>query len=200
MMKAHARTFETTSPGYRVANTSAWRSRGALVWINVVGGAAVLASYVHGLTTHPMTRGEVWGGVPEPLKPLYTISMLCAAAGYFPFTYYILTRIDPGSARIAGRFGYGLFHLLYACVLVFSTLWMPLTFVMLESPSPWLWYAIRVTLAVVGIASVGILLALLTLHPRHDGIARGAALVGSVAFCVQTALLDAVVWPAFFPV
>jgi hypothetical protein len=76
---------------------------------------------------------------------------------------------------------------------------MPLTFAMLEEPSLPLWYAIRLTLAIVGLASVGILAALLTVRPREPGIAHRAAVIGSVAFCIQTALLDALVWPAFFP-
>lgn len=28
----------------------------------------------------------------------------------------------------------------------------------------------------------------------------GAAVLGSIAFCIQTTLLDALAWPAFFPV
>jgi hypothetical protein len=180
-------------------STRWWKSKTALIFLNIVGGTAVLCSYVHGLTTHPLTRGDVWGGVPESLKPLYTVSMLCAAAGYFPFTYYILTRLDAQRVRIAG-FGYGIFHVLYAGVLVFSALWMPLTFAMLEAPSLPLWYTIRLTLAIVGLASLAILAALLTQRPRETGIAYWTAVIGSVAFCVQTTLLDALVWPAFFPV
>jgi len=177
-----------------------WISKTALVLLNVVGGVAVLGSYVHGLLSNPLTRGDVWGGIPEPLKLVYTVSMLCAAAGYFPFTYYILVRIDAARVRIAERFGYGLFHVLYAFVLFFSALWMPLTFAMLESPSLPLWYAIRFTLAIVGLASLGILAALLMHRPRESGIVHQAAVIGCVAFCVQTALLDALIWPAFFPV
>lgn len=189
-----------SSPAQSQESGSWWRSKAALALLNVVGGAAVLGSYVHGLATHPLTRGDVWGGVPEPLKPIYTVSMLCAAAGYFPFTYYIFFHVDPERVRIAERFGYGAFHVLYGCVLVFSALWMPLTFAMLEQPSLPLWYAIRLTLAIVGIASLGILAALITLQPRQGGTVHAAAVIGCAAFCIQTALLDALVWPAFFPI
>lgn len=199
MVREHSRTLETSSARQTIGPSSWWRSKSALALLNVIGGAAVLGSYAHGLASHPLTRNEVWGGVPELLKPLYTVCMLCAAAGYFPFTYYILFRVDPDGVRIAQRFGYGAFHVLYACVLVFSALWMPLTFAMLEQPSLPLWYAIRLTLAVVGLASLGILASLLTLEPRDAGIAHSAAVVGCIAFCIQTALLDALVWPAFFP-
>jgi hypothetical protein len=43
------------------------------------------------------------------------------------------------------------------------------------------------------------LVALLTLRPRQPVWAYGLAVIGCMAFCVQTALLDAWVWPAFFP-
>jgi hypothetical protein len=199
-MKHQTETLNMTSSVHRTDSGSWWRSKAALVMLNAIGGAAVLGSYVHGIASNPMTRGDVWGGIPGPLEPVYTISMLCAAAGYFPFTYYILARVDPLRVRIFDRFGYGLFHVLYACVLFFSALWMPLTFAMLESPSVPLWYAIRITLAIVGLASLGILAALLTLRPRESGSAHKAAVIGSIAFCIQTTLLDALVWPAFFPV
>ena len=32
------------------------------------------------IASNPLTRGDVWGGVPETLRPLYTITMLLAAA------------------------------------------------------------------------------------------------------------------------
>jgi hypothetical protein len=168
----------------------------------VAGGAAVLGSYAHGLASNPLTRGEVWGGVPEPLQPLYTASMLLAAAGYFAFTYFVLFRLDPLRTRVAGRFGYGAFHVLYALILVPSALWMPLTFAMLASPSAATWAAIRVTLALVGIASLGLVAAVATARPVASGggrAVRALAVTGSLAFAFQTAVLDAVVWTAYFP-
>lgn len=199
-MKQHSQTLGVPTLAQSAPSAGWWQSKTSLALLNVIGGIAVLGSYVHGIATNPLTRGEVWGGVPDALKPLYTVSMLCAAAGYFLFSYYIFFRVDAGRARIARKLGYGVFHTLYCGVLVFSALWMPLTFAMLEQPSLALWYAIRVTLAIVGIASLGILASLLTLRPREPGMAYGAAVLGSVAFCIQTALLDAVVWPAFFPI
>jgi len=174
------------------------RTKVIMLAINVVGGLAVLGSYAHGLTTHPNTAGQVWGGVPEWMKPYYTVSMLTAAAGYFLFSYFVFFRLDERT-RIAGRFGYGAFNLLYLLILLPSALWMPLTFAMLESPGAGLWVAIRIVLAIVGVGSLGLIGALLSLDSGRGGAAYGLAIVGSVAFAVQTALLDAIVWPAFFP-
>jgi len=170
----------------------------ATLMINVVGGAAVLGSYVHGLATHPTTRDQLWGALPPEVQPLYTATMLLAAVGYFPFTYYLLFRTDPDRMLIAGRFRYGLVNLLYALALFPSALWMPLTFAYIAQPSPILWLLTRAALATVGLASLGLLGALLTLRPRESGLAHRLAVAGAAAFCVQTALLDAIIWPAFF--
>ena len=171
-----------------------------LIWVNVVGGLAVLGSYAHGLASNPNASEALWGGVPLVLRPLYTVSMLLAAVGYFPLTAYLLFGVDAERARIAGRLGYGWFVFLYVLILVPSTLWMPLTFMIRSGWSPALWSVIRLVLALVGIGSLALLAALLALTPRPRGMTYALAVTGAVAFCVQTALLDACVWPAFFPV
>lgn len=170
-----------------------------LVWINLLGGSAVLGSYLHGIVSNPLTRSDVWGGVPDSLRPLYTISMLLAAAGYFAFSYFVVFRLDPDRIRIGGRLGFATFDALYGLILVASALWMPLTFAMLEQPSAALWWAIRATLALVAVGSLGLLAALLAVRAEGAGRARWVAVIGAAAFCFQTAVLDALVWPAFFP-
>lgn len=174
------------------------RWRLALAALNALGGMAVLASYADGLA-RPGAAAALWGGIPEGLRPLYTVSMLLAAAGYFPMTGAVLFGIDAARARVAGRFGYGLFVLLYALILIPSALWMPLTFEMVAAPSPLLWAAIRACLALVGLGSLGVLAALALTRPGPPPALRTLALAGAAAFCVQTAVLDALVWPAFFP-
>jgi len=170
-----------------------------LLGINILGGSAVLGSYAYGLAANPLTRGEVWGGVPESLRPLYTLSMLLAAAGYFAFSYFVFFRVDPDTVRVGRRFGFHAFHAIYILILAPSALWMPLTFAMLESPSVALWWTIRLVLAAVGIGSLGLVSALLSVRPPGTAFARRLALVGSAAFFFQTAILDALLWPAFFP-
>lgn len=167
-------------------------------WINLLGGAAVLASYVLGLRTHPGSSAGLWGHVPQAILPLYGASMLLAAAGYFAYTTFLLLRVNPDEARIARRFRFGMFNVLYALILVPSALWMPLTLRMLERPTAGLWLAIRLVLAAVALGSLGLLGALLSLRPREPHWAYWLAVGGSVTFSIQTALLDAVIWTAFF--
>jgi hypothetical protein len=171
----------------------------ALAWILLLGGTSVLASYAYFWAVDPAMLTEFWGGVPVAVRPAYGVSMLLATAGFFAYSYFLLFCVDPDEARVAHRFGYRLFPVLYLLILVPSALWMPLTSALLHhGPEVW-WAAIRGVLFVVGAASVGLLVALLTLRPRHPTWVYRLAVGGSVAFSVQTALLDAIVWVALFP-
>jgi hypothetical protein len=171
-----------------------------LLWIVLVGGTAVLVSYAYSLGFDPAVQAALWGGVSPALLPGYVTSMALATAGFFAFTSYLLIPVNPDRARIAGRFGYSLFQGLYGMILVPSALWLPLTSAMVQQPSSPLWLGIRLVLALVGLGSVGLLLALLTWRPRQPARAYWLAVAGSVAFCFQTVVLDLFVWTALFPV
>ena len=169
--------------------------------INVAGGILVLGSYAHGLITHPANRDAIWGGVPETIKPLYTANMLFAAAGYLAFTYFALFRLHPDNAQLANLSGYKVFYIIYALILLPSALWMPLTYAALGHPDSSLYYwAVRITLAIVGLASLGLLGVLLSLHSSESSPTYWLAVAGSVFFCIQTAALDGIVWSTFFRV
>jgi hypothetical protein len=182
----------------QIGDSSMHRQTLSLIALNVIGGIAVLVSYAMGLGSESSNGAALWGDVPESIRPLYTVNMFLAAAGYFLFTPYIVFRLQPGQTCIAGRFGYGLFHLLYALVLLPSAIWLQLTERMIAQPSAWMWAVVRLDLALIGLGSLGLLVSLLTLTsaaPRG----RALAIVGLLPFFLQTALLDALVWPAFFP-
>lgn len=166
--------------------------------INVLGGAAVLGSYALGISTHPNASQILWGEVPESVRPYYTMNMLLAAMGYFALVYFILFRLNPVKTRIAGRFGFGLFPAIFACILIPSALWMPLTFLAIERSSLALVWAIRIVLWLVGLASLALFYALLKVEPRQALWAQRIALVGCIFFCVQTTFLDAIVWIVLF--
>jgi hypothetical protein len=169
-----------------------------LLWLNVVGGSAVLASYAFYLIAHPGLGSKFWGGVPAAIQPAYVVNMLLAATGYFAFTRFVF-RLRPAKVKIAGRFGYGLFKWIYLPILVPSALWMPLTYAMIVSPGAGIWFAIQLALALVGVASLAMIWALLKVEPKKSKRAYRFALAGSLPFALQTAVLDALVWPAFFP-
>jgi hypothetical protein len=171
-----------------------------MLFINLLGGGAVIGSYIWGFLTHPNAGQALWGGVPDSIRPFYTAGMFLAATGYFAFTYFILFRLNPTNTRVFSRFPFGLFNVLYAAILIPSALWMPLTLFALEGHSLGFVWAVRIVLALVGLASVGLLFALLKVEPRLPRLAHRLAVAGCVGFCLQTAILDAIVWVAFYKV
>jgi hypothetical protein len=169
------------------------------VAINLLGGLAVLGSYAYGLLTHPENSGALWGEVPSSIRVPYALWMPVAAAGYFAFTSFLLLRTDPDTMRVAGCYSFGLFNLLFVLILAPSAAWMPLTFEMLENPGPGLWLAIRLVLWTVGLASLALIGALWALRPREPIRAYRLAVAGGLAFAIQTAVIDAVIWVFYFP-
>ncbi|HAA56287.1 MAG TPA: hypothetical protein DCE42_16100 [Myxococcales bacterium] len=170
-----------------------------LLLLNIIGGIAVLGSYVYGFMGSEAQIESIWGGISSAMRPYYKISMLTAAAGYFPFTLFFLWRAEDTSSWLGGKMGGKELLVLYALMLFPSALWLPVTFVLVASPSFFLWLSVCIILATVGLASLGLLLALLTWRPGRWDAFRVAAVIGCVAFCVQTVLFDAIIWMIYFP-
>jgi len=168
--------------------------------LNLVGGSAVIGSYIYGFIAYPENKQALWGNVPQSLIPVYTISMGLAAAGYLALLLYLLLGVDPVEARIARRFSFPLFYVIYLLILVPSVLWMPLTHGMIVNPSPALWLAIRIVLWTVGAGALMLLTAILSLEPQTPGWAHFIAVIGSMLVAFQTFVLDAIVWVRFFKV
>jgi len=173
--------------------------RTVLLAVIILGGLAVVASYVYGFLSHADVRWDIWGGVPESLRPLYSVSMVLAAFGFFPFTLFILRRLEPSETRVAGRYGYSVFITLYLLVMAGSAAWMPLTYSMILNPEPVTWAAIRIALGVVAVGSLGLLGSLITVQPVTSTRWHRIAVAGCVLFNFQTVVLDALVWTAYFP-
>jgi hypothetical protein len=167
--------------------------------IILLGGLAVVGSYVYAALAYPSELAALWGDVPSQLLPIYTANMFLGAAGFFAYSFFVLFRIDPEQTMIFNKAGYSLFYWIYLGILVPSALWTPLALQMLAYPSTPLWLLTRLVLAVTGLSSLALLAALITLRPRQPGWAYGLAVMGVIFFCFQTVILDAVIWPAFFP-
>jgi hypothetical protein len=169
-----------------------------LLVINVIGGAAVIGSYIFGLKAQSGGANVLWGGVPENIRPVYGISMILAALGYFAFMYYIFFRLNPSQVNVAGIFNFSLFYAIFLIILIPSALWMPLTNLYVGNPSTGTWIWIRSVLALVGIASIALLWALLSLQAKTPSVSYWLAVAGSGYFAFHTAILDAIVWAALF--
>ena len=101
-------------------------ARRALAIVTVVGGLAVVGSYAYGFVSIPGGINGLWGQTPDGIKGVYGAGMALGAAGFFAYTWHLLFGVDAARARVGDRFGYGLFVVLYALVLVPSALWLPL--------------------------------------------------------------------------
>jgi len=169
-----------------------------LLVINVVGGAAVIGSYILGLNAQAGGANALWGGVPANIRPVYGISMILAALGYFAFLYYIFFRLNPPEVSIASTFNFSLFYVIFLTILISSALWMPLTNLYVTNTSTGIWIWIRIVLALVGIASIALLWALLSLQTKTPSLPYWLAVSGSGYFAFHTAILDAIIWAALF--
>jgi hypothetical protein len=166
--------------------------------INIIGGIGVIGSYIFGLSGQTTGANALWGGISSSIRPVYGISMILSALGYFAFLYYILFRVAPGEVSIAGIFGFSLFYLIFIFILIPSAFWMPLTNMYVANPTSGLWTGIRTVLIVVGLASIALVWALLSLKIKVPGTAYWLAVAGSSYFAFHTFVLDAILWPALF--
>ena len=169
-----------------------------LIAIILIGGVAVLGSYAWGIQVHPDASQILWGGVPEKIRPIYTVNMFLAATCYLLFTFFILFRLDPIETKVAWRFGFEVFHGLYAAILIPSALWLPLTLLAVGQSSQALLWLVKIMLGVVGAASLGLFFALRKFRPPQPAWTYRLAMVGNIFFCIQTVILDAIVWGAYF--
>lgn len=184
------------APDRRDARTrSAVRS---LLLLNAVGGAAVLYSYYAGMVGTGAVGAALWGGVPDSLRGLYTANMFLAAAGYFLFTPYLIFRVAPDAIASGEHARLARIGLYYALVLLPSALWLPLTAQVIAEPSTAAWLTVRVDLLLVAAGAIGLLAETLVSRPR-GAWSRRLAILGLLPFCLQVAVLDALIWPAYFP-
>ncbi len=174
------------------------RQKVTLLLINVIGGILVIGSYVYGLNTQSGGASVLWGGVPANIQPIYAVSMILSAIGYFAFIYYLLFKLNPAEVVIYKKFNYSLFYWIFMAMLLPSAFWMPLTNLYVANPVLVYWILIRVVLFIVGFASLALIWALINTSPYTEGIARRAAIAGSIYFTFHTLILDAVIWAQLF--
>jgi len=169
-----------------------------LLAIVLIGGVAVLGSYVWGILAIQNATQILWGDVPAIIRSFSTVGMLTGALGFFAYSFFILFKLNPDDTRIHSRFGYELFNFLYIAILIPSALWLPLTFLSVQNNNSAVLWLARLDLIIVAAASILLFLVLLYTRPRQPVWAYRLALVGSIFFCIQTVLLDAILWGYFF--
>jgi len=169
-----------------------------LLIINILGGIAVIGSYILGLKGQSAGTNILWGGVPANIRPMYTVSMILSALGYFAILYYIFFQLNPAQTKIFGISGFTMFYVIFLFILIPSAFWMPLTNIYVTNPNTGIWIGIRTVLAIVGLSSIALTLAFLTLQGKVPGLAYWLAVIGSGYFAFHTTVLDAIIWATLF--
>jgi hypothetical protein len=169
-----------------------------LLILNVFCGAAVIGSYAQGIISHPGNLNILWGNISTSVRPIYFVSMLLSALGYFAFIYFIAFRLDPATVLVANKIGFEVFFVVFTGMLLFSSLWMPFTYSYVDNPNSGTWLAIRIVLFLVAISSCALLWALLSLNTKTPTLPYWLAVVGSGYFAFHTLVLDGFLWPALY--
>jgi len=174
-------------------------NRRRLLLLIGIGGTAVLASYVLAFAYEPAIRSALWGDLPQgTVRRIYTVNMLLAAASFFPATILLGFATPLDSFRPMTGLPFRALLAAYAAILIPSAAWLPLTALYLQSPAPPLWWVIRLDLLAVGIGA-SVVGWMLIRRARDGGPGSRLAAAFFFFFWLQTMVLDAVVWPAFFP-
>lgn len=163
-----------------------------LLLINILGGIAVIGSYIFILNTNVGDLNTFWGGTPVSIRPVYTISMVISALGYFVFIYYLLFKLKD-NLNI-----FNSLYFIFIGILLPSAFWMPLTNLFIISPSTLIWFSVRLVLIIVGLSSCFLAWVLLNLRLKESGISYWLAVIGSIYFAFHTAFLDMILWPILF--
>lgn len=164
--------------------------------VNLVGGAAVLGSYVVGLYLYPEFRNALWGGVTGSWKSLFTISMFLAAIGYLVFCYSMTISDAADKSSVLGRHT---FSILTAFFLISASIWMPATLKYLATNDN-LWWILSVASLWITAASLGLLAVFFGLS-KYEGIGTlqfSLTFAGIIWITIHCLVFDALIWVAKF--
>jgi hypothetical protein len=165
-------------PGVILMRPGHMKNKRSFIILILLGGMLVLGSYGMVFQAGPDIISTMWGGVPERLMPFYQANMLWGMAGYFLYTLFFLFVMPEGATGFSARLENRLLLIFYALILFPSSMWTPLTLMMISHPTNLTWAAIRIVLVLVGAGSLGIFYLLLRARPKHFSLFYLFAIVG----------------------
>lgn len=171
-------------------------------------GFVLMVTYVWGIMTlytkYPESGGaaKLWGHIGDPeykwLLYTYFTSIGMATVGFFPALAYALCIAHELPRGLVNKIcGY------FACFYVTEWFWLPMCVAYLASPSTLVYTLIRLQLLASGIMSLCWAYTKVFQVPCDVAKVASPALrisgkVGTCAFALHCALLDAIIWPPFF--
>ena len=122
------------------------------LWINIIGGIAVLGGYLYALLNHPNTGNDLWGGIPQNWRAWIVTSMFIAAFGYIIAMYYFIYRDGLDVKFFWGKTEASVMVIILVLFFVSASMWIHSTFAYLEMPAAGTWNLIQFELRVTAIS------------------------------------------------
>ena len=170
------------------------------VLINVVGGIAVLGSYVLCLMMFPEQREALWGGVVGTTRNIVVISMLFSAAGYLAFLYISVFNVSTDLFSDKSLLDGNLILLLALSFLLASTVWMPASVGFLETSNNVYLNLSVASLWIAALSLVGLLVTVfLTDFSTTSNLPKILSIVGLGMITFHCLVFDAIMWVSNFP-
>ena len=169
------------------------------LWVNIIGGIAVLGGYAYALAINPETRNALWGGIPESWKPLYTFSMFTSAIGYLYATYYLVFKGGLDLQFFWGKYKASLLTILISIFLISSSFWIHSTFSYIDSPTQSQWLTIQIELFITAIALILFTIGLVSANGVGKILNHKLAIIGCLLITFHCLILDAIIWTSKFP-
>ena len=167
--------------------------------INLIGGLAVLGSYIIGLGMFPEYREALWGEVRGNLRTGILISMIFAALGYLAFCYVALFQNGLEDFNKSDWFNSYTISILVGIFLISATFWLPSAIAYLHfSNTYWL------VICIVSLWSTAISLAvLLGIVITSDvkiisSASHYVAIIGIGLITFHCLVFDAIMWSIKF--
>jgi len=160
------------------------------VGVVIVGLAGVLISYYLGMQAMDGGLNDLWGNMPENIRPLYYITGVLAFIGFGLTFFYIVFKTD--------LFNYYPFSRSIIVVLVASMLWLPYVAEMINDPNDFTWVKIRIALLLVGFGAWFFMRRVWLCSDDTSPLWKKMALAGAIVFFFHVMVMDAIVWPILF--
>ena len=173
--------------------------QGQFLWINIIGGIAVLGGYVYALLAHPILRGQIWGGVPEAWRRWITTSMFIAAIGYCFAMYYLIFNEGLNLKYFWGKVDATIMRVLLILFLLTAAFWIHSTFSYLELPNSNSWHLIRFELWVTALSILLMTIGLATATGVQQSLLFNFYVLGLGLISFHCLVLDAILWISKFP-
>ncbi len=169
------------------------------LWINIIGGIAVLGGYLYALLNHPNTGNDLWGGIPQNWRAWIVTSMFIAAFGYIIAMYYFIYRDGLDVKFFWGKTEASVMVIILVLFFVSASMWIHSTFAYLEMPAAGTWNLIQFELRVTAISIVLITIGLASASDVINPELHRWSVIGLSFISFHCLILDAILWTIKFP-